>query len=155
MEADAFDATKQGIRSVYFSGPSSDTNYLAVASIGGSTPNGTGTFTSFGNPVVTTNEVAFSAHYSTSSGDHQGIFVYGPYQTMSNSPYLHQIVASGQVAPGSGGATFIGFSDLSDTSFDQIFIAALSNGGEGLFVNVNEGATYSPAPQLLKICGNR
>lgn len=152
LEADAFAATVGSVRGIYYGGPGSDVSFLAVATVGGFAPNNAGIYTSFGNPLVTTNEVTFAAHYTTTgSDDQQGIFVYGPYEDIGNFPHLHQIVATGQIAPDSGGATFTGFSNISDTSFDQTFIATLSDGGEGLFVNVNEGASYSPAPQLLKI----
>jgi hypothetical protein len=151
LEADAFTAMKGGVRGVYYGGPPSNQTYTALANVGGSIPSGIGTFTSFGNPVVTANEVSFTAHYNTASGDQQGIFVFGPYESDSDGPYLHQIVATGQLAPGSGGATFTGFSDISDSSFDESFIASLSNGGEGLYIEVIEGALYSPGPQLLKV----
>jgi hypothetical protein len=54
------------------------------------------------------------------------------------------LVATGQVAPGSGGATFTGFSDLADDSFDQIFLATLSDGQEGLFERDAYGNTTNP-----------
>jgi hypothetical protein len=151
LEAGAFTAMANGVSGVYYSGSGSDTSFTALASIGGSTPNVAGTFTSFGNPYVTANEVTFTAHYHTPSGDQQGIFVYGPYEAIGNIAHLRQIVATGQVAPNSGGATFTGFSDISDTSFDETFIASLSNGGEGLYIEFNEGISYSPGPQLLKV----
>ncbi|HEY1685711.1 MAG TPA: hypothetical protein VGG19_13165 [Tepidisphaeraceae bacterium] len=127
-----------------------------LATAGGLTPNHAGTFTSFGNPYVTANEVAFTAHYTTNgSDDHQGIFVYGSYlanpQTPADDPTLRQVVATGQTAPDSNGATFTGFSDLSDSSFDQTFIASLSSGEEGLYMEFNEGDQASPGPQLLKV----
>jgi hypothetical protein len=151
LKATAFAATANGVRSIYYGGPDSGVGFLALASVGSSIPSNTGTFTSFGNPYVTANEVSFTAHYNTTSGDQQGIFVFGPYESDSDGPFLHQIVATGQLAPGSGGATFTGFSDISDSSFDESFIASLSNGGEGLYIEFNEGVSYSPGPQLLKV----
>jgi hypothetical protein len=153
VDAGAFTADAGGVPGIYYGGPGSDTNFLALASIGGAIPNGTGRFTSFGNPIVTANEVAFTAHYTlTGSDDHQGIFVYGPYENFSQlGPSLYQIVATGQTAPNSHGATFTGFSDLADSSFDETFLASLSDGNEVLYIEMNEGISYSPGPQLLKI----
>jgi hypothetical protein len=93
-----------------------------------------GTFTSFGNPVATSNEVRFTARYDVGGDDGQGIFSFGSYLDGSPSRFgsiaqLTRIVAMGQVAPDSGGAIFTGFGEINDDAF----IASLSDGEKGLF----------------------
>lgn len=93
-----------------------------------------GVFTSFGDPIVTDYAIFFIATYGVGGdSDQQGIFIYGNYLDGSYVPgvTLRQIVATGQVAPDSGGATFSSFLEFS--SYGTPFLATLSNGDKALY----------------------
>lgn len=102
-------------------------------------------FTSFGDPVITNNDITFAAHYSTPNGDKQGIFAYGQYyyfagDPASDAPSLQEAVTQGDIAPDSGGAHFASFLTVADGDF---FTAMLDNGQEGLYrflYNISGGA---------------
>ena len=67
----------------------------------------TGNFTSFVNPVVCSNEIAFTATYSTSGQNQQGVFGFGSFELYGEGPSLylnlHQLA---EVAPDANGAHF-------------------------------------------------
>ncbi|HWB53924.1 MAG TPA: hypothetical protein VG722_07015 [Tepidisphaeraceae bacterium] len=157
-------ATAGGLEGIYYgvipinSLQRTSASLVKVIQAGDAISNTTGTyFTSFGDPIATSNEISFTAHYSTPSGDRQGIFAYGPYEDESDPPnfFVHELVAQGDVAPNSGGATFTSFSQLSDSSFNETFPANLSNGGEGLYVYTTWDSSlyydFGPPPQVVKV----
>jgi hypothetical protein len=126
-------ATAGGVEGIYYEiesingGLDTPATLVSLVNTGTAIPGNTGHFTSFGDPVATSNEITFTGHYITASGDQQGIFAYGPYQDFGTPmnpeiPTLSELVATGQVAPSTGGATFTGFPELADDSFDQIFL---------------------------------
>ena len=97
-------------------------------------PGGTGTFTSFDNPIIDPAETAFIANYETVKGSEQGIFNFGPYEDFGDAPELSEVVAPGELAPKSNGAHFASFQTMrSATNGGVSFIATLDDGVTGLF----------------------
>lgn len=95
-------ATAGGVDGIY-EGAENLANVGDVAPDASGKPNADGAvFTSFGDPVATNNEITFTAHYGTYSGDQQGIFSYGPYYSTNDGtsvPSLTELVSTGQIAP--------------------------------------------------------
>jgi hypothetical protein len=138
MEAIAIHGTAGGVEGIYYTGSGGDFTAPWTTLADTATPS-IQHFTGFGDPVVTENNITFTASYSTATGTKQGIFAYGPY-FYYNPPIggiaLNQIEAAGDVAPDSGGGHFVDFLAVTggESMNDDIFTATLDNGEEGLYV---------------------
>jgi hypothetical protein len=154
-------ATVNNVQGIYYSLNTGNIPLHKLVDANSPVPNGSGDFTSFGNPVATASFIEFTAGYSTSNGPQQGIFIYGPYlhggnvspPTMQDIPTLQELLAGGTLAPDSNGAHFASFlaignnenlggDSLSDTTTYTIpFLATLDNGVEGLFCTTGFGTS--------------
>ncbi|HEY1686875.1 MAG TPA: hypothetical protein VGG19_19090 [Tepidisphaeraceae bacterium] len=131
-------ATSNGVQGIYYSAPNGPSAtpgaFTKLVDTTSQVPGGAGDFTSFGDPAANNSDLVFTAHYNQNGSDQQGIFALGNYlyDNGGNAPSLtlEELVASGAVAPGSGGAHF---EDFLAVTPNGTFLADLDNGTQGIY----------------------
>jgi hypothetical protein len=130
-QVQAINASVNGVDGIYYSMVWGAVN-STFSKIADTNTTSLRTFVSFGQPAAGPNAISFPATYQSGASTAQGIFVYADFQA-AYPEYLpvalSQLVGSGDLAPGSGGAHFSTF----QVAANKMFLATLDNGVEGIY----------------------